>query len=92
MMFKKIYEELMVIRNKTEEIRRLVEPKERLERGTMIKTFYPNQSIQPTIVSFELDYHDWLKLEKSKEWKDFHKLLLKYQKGHNQKFLKVRAN
>lgn len=86
-MLKRIYEELIAIRNEIKEIRKHVEPKGRIENGIFIRTFFPNQPIQPTAVSFELDYRDWLKLEKSKEWKDFQKLLLKYQKGYNRKFL-----
>ena len=92
MVIKRIYEELKVIENKANEICQYVEPKERIENGIVIKTFFPIQSNRPTRVSFELDYHDWLKLQKSKEWKDFEKLFLKYQKRHNQQSLKVRAN
>lgn len=91
-MLKRIYEELLVIENKSKEICQYVEPKERIENGIVIKTFFPSRSTYPTRVSFELDYHGWLKLQKSKEWKDFQKLLLKYQKRHNQKSLKVKAN
>lgn len=44
------------------------------------KTTLPTQVAQ---VSFELHYHDWLKLQKSKEWKAFEKRLYKRQSKYN---------
>ena len=86
-MLKRIYEELVSIRCGINEICEYLKPLKEKDSGITIKTFLPNLSIQPTVVSFELNYHDWLKLEKSKEWKSFQKLLLECQKEYNRKSL-----
>lgn len=79
-MFKKIYEELIAIRTEIQLIRKNTAPLVEEQGGIEIKTFCPNLSTQPTVISFSLAYHDWLKLEKSKEWKEFQRRLLKYRK------------
>ncbi len=48
----------------------------------------PIQSVQ---VFFELNYRDWLKLQKSKEWKAFVKCLRKHQNKYNRTHLQKKA-
>lgn len=50
-----------------------------IRKGYDVKALIANQSIAPAQVSFELNYHDWLQLEKSNEWKAFVKLLRERQ-------------
>lgn len=49
-------------------------------------TYQPNQPNSRSAVSFQLLYHDWLKLERSKEWKKVLKLLEKYQTQYIQMY------
>lgn len=83
-MRKKLYEDLSSIKNEVQTIRKYVEPQNKIDDGIEIKTFFPNPSIQPTMISFQMNYPYWLKLEKSKEWKAFRNLLMRSQRKSNQ--------
>lgn len=84
-MFKKMYADLSLIKAQLQLIKKYLEPKSKIENGIEVKTCFPNHSIRLTVISFQMNYHDWLKLEQSKEWKAFQKLLLKYQRKCNRK-------
>ncbi len=58
----------------------LDEMKEKLTNKTIRRGYqYLSFDHKTVTVYFDLDYHDWLKLEKSKKWKAFLKRLQKLQ-------------
>jgi hypothetical protein len=84
MFYKKIREELREIKQKIEGIEsHLTQTQE--EDGITICTLYDGHSATETVVRFSLPYCDWDELEKSKEWKQFRKLIWKYQRRRRER-------
>lgn len=50
---------------------------------------YINQADAQAIISFQLPYHDWLKLENSNEWYLVKEMILEIQNKHNQMYRQV---
>ena len=94
MILKKIRDAIEVInytKYVVEKIQRTLECKY-IRRGYDVKALIANQSICPAQVSFELNYHDWLQLEKSGEWEAFAKLLREHQDKCNLMLLQGRQD
>lgn len=92
-MFKKAKEALeelqgniSYIKNTVIAIQKNLECKD-IRKGYSVIAWTSNTPTQPAQVSFEVNYPDWLKLEKSEEWKSFLKLLRKRQNEYTQKRL-----
>lgn len=48
-----------------------------------VNTFFPENPLSETKVSFSLPYLDWCEIEESPQWKEFQKLLEEVQNRDN---------